>query len=289
MNFYEDKMTKRKIINIDEEKCNGCGVCIPNCPEGAIQIIDDKARLISDIFCDGLGACIGKCPQGAIETIEREAEPYDEKKTMRENIIKAGKNTIIAHLKHLKEHGETKYLAEAIEVLKEKGIKVNLEEEPCDKTDRLPCGCPGSKVMDFSDDKKDVEETGIRVSQLRQWPIQLHLVPPNAPYFQGKDVILVADCVGYSIGDFHKDYLKGRSISIACPKLDTNIDTYIEKLTSMIDNAKINTLTVMTIEVPCCSGLVEIAQKALEKASRKIPIKSIIVSVKGDILKKEWI
>ena len=146
-------MAKRKIINIDEEKCNGCGVCIPNCPEGAIQIIDGKARLISDIFCDGLGACIGKCPQGAIETIEREAEPYDEKKTMRENIIKAGKNTIIAHLNHLKDHGETKYFEEAMEVLKEEGIEVNLDEKACEcaQEDRLPCGCPGSKVMDFSD------------------------------------------------------------------------------------------------------------------------------------------
>ena len=282
-------MAKRKIIEIDEEKCNGCGVCIPNCPEGAIQIIDGTARLISDIFCDGLGACIGKCPQGAIETIEREAEPYDEKKTMRENIIKAGKNTIIAHLKHLKEHGETKYFAEAMEVLKEKGIEIDLDEEPCDKTDKLPCGCPGSKVMDFSDEKKEVKETGSRISQLRQWPIQLHLVPPNAPYFQGKDVILVADCVGYSLGDFHKDYLKDRSIAIACPKLDSNIDTYVEKLTSMIDDAKINTLTVMTMEVPCCSGLLGIAKKATENASRKIPIKSIVVSVKGEILNEDWV
>jgi Pyruvate/2-oxoacid:ferredoxin oxidoreductase delta subunit len=282
-------MTKRKIIEIDEEKCNGCGVCIPNCPEGAIQIIDGKARLISDIFCDGLGACIGKCPEGAIETIEREAEPYDEKETMRENIIKAGKNTIIAHLKHLKEHGETKYFAEAMEVLKEKGIEIDLDEEPCDKTDKLPCGCPGSKVMDFSDEKKEVEETGSRISQLRQWPIQLHLVPPNAPYFQGKDVILVADCVGYSLGDFHKDYLKDRSIAIACPKLDSNIDTYVEKLTSMIDDAKINTLTVLTMEVPCCSGLLAIAKKAAEDASRKIPIKSIVVSVQGEILSEDWV
>ena len=282
-------MAKRKIIEIDEEKCNGCGVCIPNCPEGAIQIIDGKARLISDIFCDGLGACIGKCPEGAIETIEREAEPYDEKKTMRENIIKAGKNTIIAHLKHLKEHGETKYFAEAMEVLKEKGIEIDLDEEPCKQNDRLPCGCPGSKVMDFSDEKKEVEETGSRISQLRQWPVQLHLVPPNAPYFQGKDVILVADCVGYSLGDFHKNYLKDRSIAIACPKLDSNIDTYVEKLTSMIDDAKINTLTVMTMEVPCCGGLLGIAKKAAENASRKIPVKSIVVSVKGKILNEDWV
>ena len=285
-----DNMVKRKIIKIDEEKCDGCGVCIPNCPEGAIQIIDGKARLISDIFCDGLGACIGKCPQGAIETIEREAESYDEKKTMKENIIKAGKNTIIAHLKHLKEHGETKYYNEAMEVLKEEGIKINADElNECGCSHEPHQACPGAKVMDFSDEKKHIEETGNRTSQLRQWPVQLHLVPPNAPYFQSKDIILVADCVGYSLADFHKDYLKGRSLAIACPKLDSNIDIYVDKLKQMIDNAKINTLTVMTMEVPCCNGLLGIAKKATENASRKIPIKSIVVGIKGDILKEEWV
>lgn len=283
-------MAKRKIIKIDEEKCNGCGVCIPNCPEGAIQIIDGKARLISDIFCDGLGACIGHCPQGAIETEERDAEPYDEKKVMRENIIKAGKNTIIAHLKHLRDHGEIGYFNEAMEVLKEKGIEIDLEKETecgCDHPSHP--ACPGAKILDFSDEQEDVEENGSRTSQLRQWPVQLHLVPPNAPYFEGKDVILVADCVGYSLGDFHKDYLKDRSIVIACPKLDSNIDVYVDKLTNMIDNAKINTLTVMTMEVPCCSGLLVLAKKAAEKASRKIPIKSIVVGIKGNIVNEEWV
>jgi len=283
-------MVKRKIIKIDGKKCNGCGICIPNCPEDAIQIIDEKARLISDIFCDGLGACIGNCPQGAIKTIEREAEPYDEKKTMRENIIKAGENTIIAHLKHLKDHGETKYLNEALEVLKEEGINITLKEDTCDKTDKLPCGCPGSKVMDFTKEEKlDGNEVGLCGSQLRQWPIQLHLVPPNAPYFYNKDLLLVADCVGYSIGDFHKDYLKDRSISIACPKLDSNINIYLDKLIKMIDVARINTLKVMTMKAPCCNGLLALAKKASEKAKRKVPIKSIVFSVKGDILSEEWV
>lgn len=280
-------VAKRKIIKIDEEKCNGCGVCIPSCPEGALQVIDGKARLISDIFCDGLGACLGHCPEGAITTEEREAEPYDEKKTM-ENIVKAGKNTIIAHLKHLKEHDETKYLNESLEVLKEKGIEVNLDEETDDKDDSLPCGCPGSRVMDFSDEKKEVEETGSRISQLRQWPVQMHLVPPNAPYFQGQDVLLVADCVAYALADFHKDYLKGRSLAIACPKLDSDLDIYLEKLTALIDKSNINTLTVMTMDVPCCTGLLGLAKKSSEKASRKIPIKSIVVGIKGKILKEEW-
>ncbi len=282
-------MAKRKIIKIDEEKCNGCGVCIPNCPEGALQVIDDKARLISDIFCDGLGACIGHCPQGAITTEEREAEEYDEKKTMG-NIVKAGKNTIIAHLKHLKDHGEMGYYNEALEVLKEKEIEVNLDEKPDDKCAHRPQGCPGARIIDFSDEKEsDVEERGTRNSQLRQWPVQLHLVPPNAPYFQGKDVLLVADCVAYSLADFHKDYLKDKSLAIACPKLDSNLDVYLQKLTALIDNAKINTFTVITMEVPCCSGLLGLAKKASEKASRNIPIKSIVVSIRGEILKEEWV
>ena len=282
-------MAKRKIIKIDEEKCNGCGVCIPNCPEGALQVIDDKARLISDIFCDGLGACIGHCPQEAITTEEREAEEYDEKKTM-ENIVKAGKNTIIAHLNHLKDHGEMGYYNEALEVLEEKGIEVNLDGKPADKCANQPQGCPGARVIDFSDEKEsNIEESGTRNCQLRQWPIQFHLVPPNAPYFQGEDVLLVADCVAYSLADFHKDYLKDKSIAIACPKLDSNQDIYEEKLAALIDDAKINTLTVITMEVPCCSGLLNLAKNASEKASRKIPIKSIVVGIKGKILKEEWV
>ncbi len=260
-------LVKREIIKINEENCNGCGVCIPNCPEGALQVIDGKARLISDIYCDGLGACIGHCPLGAISTEEREAEKYDEKKVMRENIIKAGKNTIIAHLKHLKDHGETGYLQDAMAVLKEKGIVIKLDDE----------------------EGNEIEESESRISQLQQWPIQLHLVPPNAPYFQGKDVLLVADCVGYALGDFHKKYLKSNSFVIACPKLDSDQDIYLQKLTSMINDAKINTLTVMIMEVPCCRGLLYLAKRAGENASRKIPIKVIVVSIKGEILREEWV
>jgi len=282
-------MVKRKIINIDEDKCNGCGVCIPNCPEGAIQIIDGKARLISDIFCDGLGACIGHCPQDAIKTEEREAEEYSERKTMA-NIIKAGKKTVIAHLKHLKEHGEMDYYNEAMDVLKEKGIEIQIDDvDKRNECKNIP-SCPGSKVLVFSD-KEQNEDLGVNdsKSQLRQWPIQLHLVPPNAPYFQSKDVLLVADCVAYSIADFHEKFLKNRSISIACPKLDSNINIYLSKIISLIDDAKINTLTVVTMEVPCCSGLLNLAKKAASEATRKIPIKSIVVGIKGDILKEEWI
>jgi Pyruvate/2-oxoacid:ferredoxin oxidoreductase delta subunit len=284
-------MVKREIITINEELCNGCGVCIPNCPEGALQVIDGKARLISDIYCDGLGACIGYCPQEAISTEEREAEEYDEKKVMRENIIKAGKNTIIAHLKHLKEHGEMGYLQDAMTVLKEKGIELNLEEQNGCECDHPPhTACPGTTMSVFEDDNThNGQQSELYTFQLKQWPIQLHLVPPNAPYLQGQDVLLVADCVGYALDGFHKKFLKNKSLVIACPKLDTAQEMYLQKLTAMINEAKINTLSVLIMEVPCCHGLLRLAQNAAEKASRKIPIKLIIVSVKGEVLKEEWV
>lgn len=277
-------MVKREIINIDEKKCNGCGICVPNCPEGALQIIDGKARLVSDLFCDGLGACIGNCPEGAIFVEEREAGEYNEREVMG-NIVKQGKNTIKAHLKHLEDHGADKYLKEAKEFLKEKGI-----EDPTKEKTPLPrTSCPGSRIMEFSEEETITNEEGKRSSQLRQWPIQLHLISPNAPYFIGKDVLLAADCTAFSIGDFHKDFLKGKSLVIACPKLDSNREVYVEKIKKMIDEAKINTLTVLVMEVPCCSGLVQIAKKALDSTTRKVPIKLIIVSLKGDIIKEEWL
>jgi hypothetical protein len=151
-------------------------------------------------------------------------------------------------------------------------------------------GCPGSGMQDFrSKDTETKDEVGKRQSQLSQWPIQLHLIMPTAPYYEKADVLLSADCVAYSVGDFHKDYLKAKSIAIACPKLDEGQDIYVEKIKSWIDDAEINTLTVMTMQVPCCAGLVAIAQQALRSAERKIPIKSIVVSLQGDILSEEWV
>lgn len=151
-------------------------------------------------------------------------------------------------------------------------------------------GCPGSKMQDFREKvQESKEESGKRESQLRQWPIQLHLVSPMAPYYDKADVLLSADCVAYTVGDFHKDYLKGKSIAIACPKLDEGQDVYAEKIKSFIDDARINTLTVMTMQVPCCAGLVAIAKEGLQSAKRKIPIKSIVVSLQGDILSEEWV
>ena len=281
-------MAKRKIITIDQKKCNGCGECIPNCPEGAIQLIDGKARLISDIFCDGLGACLGHCPQGAISVEERKAEPYDERKVMK-NIIKQGKNTIIAHLRHLKEHGETNYLNVALEYLKEHDINVDFNTETTAETFQ-PQGCPGSQSISFTrDDTIKQNPVQFQPSQLQQWPVQMHLISPDASYFKHSDVLLAADCVAYSIGDFHQRFLKEKTLAIACPKLDSNKDVYLQKLIKLIDEANINTLTVVTMQVPCCTGLLLLAKKVVEDATRKIPIKHIMVSVKGEILKDEWI
>ena len=283
-------MAKRKIIKIDQQKCNGCGQCMPNCPEGAIQIIDNKAHLIGDLFCDGLGACIGHCSLGAITIEEREAEDYNEAKVM-ENIIKGGVNVIKAHLKHLKDHGETAYLKQAMDVLKSKGIELpDMKNKESSCADTLHAGCPGVRMMDFSETEQgESDAQGIRKSQLRQWPIQLHLVSPLAPYYRQKDVILSADCVAYALADFHKDYLKGKGMAIACPKLDPDMDIYKDKITDLIEKAQINSLTVMTMEVPCCYGLFELAKSAAFSAKRKIPVKHIVVGISGKILKDEWI
>lgn len=283
---------KRKIIHIDEGKCTGCSLCIPNCPEGAIQMIDGKARLISDLFCDGLGACLGHCPEGAITIEEREAEPYDERKVM-ENIIRQGPNVIQAHLTHLKEHNEETLLKEAVMVLKEKNIEVpetvgHVADHPNHVHTRG--GCPGSKAFSFASAQSgSVASVSDSPSALSHWPVQLHLISPTAPYFQGSDLILTADCVAYALGGFHQKFLKGKTLTIACPKLDEGQDIYLAKVTALIDQAKINTLTVMIMEVPCCSGLLSLAKKAAENASRKIPLKCVAVSRQGEILKEDWV
>ena len=149
--------------------------------------------------------------------------------------------------------------------------------------------CPGSKIAQFNKTDDTVTNTGDLKSQLGQWPIQLHLISPMAPYYQGADVVLTADCVAYALGDYHQNYLKGKSIAIACPKLDEGQDTYIDKIKSWFDDAKINTLTVMIMQVPCCGGLQMLVQEAMKKADRKVPVKSIVVSLQGEILQEEWI
>ena len=274
----------REIINIDEEKCNGCGLCIPNCPEGALQVIDGKARLISDLFCDGLGACIGHCPEGAILVEKREAEPYDERRVMA-NIITHGENTIAAHLKHLEAHGETELLATAKAVLEEEGIVLD-DAEP------VACGqggCPGSRFQEISREESHTGNNGdqdgsVRPSELAQWPVQFHLIPAGAPWLRDRDLLISADCVGYAVGDFHKQHLKGKALAIACPKLDTGQDVYLEKLTSIIDNSGVKSIEVLIMQVPCCGGLLRLVQQAAANADREVPIRYSVVSVEGKIL-----
>jgi len=275
---------KRKMIKIDEEKCTGCGECIPDCPEGALQIIDGKARLVSEIFCDGLGACIRSCPSDAITTEEREAAPYDERKVM-EKIITKGEKTVKAHLKHLEEHGEKGYLKEARKFLKEKGFSVDEQATP-----PLPCGCPGTSAAVIKGRSGKEEPASCESpSMLGHWPVQLHLISPGAAYFKGRDVILAADCTAFACGDFHRRFLKGKSIAVACPKLDSGTDLYTEKIKALADEAEINTLTVVIMEVPCCRGLVSIAQEGLKKARRKVPLKLTVVGISGDIISEEWL
>ncbi|MBU0709812.1 MAG: 4Fe-4S binding protein [Candidatus Omnitrophica bacterium] len=276
-------MATRKIIKINAEKCNGCGLCIPNCPEGAIQIIDEKARLISDLFCDGLGACIGHCPEGAITIEEREAKDYDEKKVM-ENIVKQGQNVIKAHLEHLKGHNQSGYLNEALDFLKERKIEVDFREDHAGDQHEHS-GCPGSKVMQFAR-RERVDKNKVQAkleSQLRQWPIQIKLIPAIAPFLNNADILIAADCVPFTYADFHEDLLKGKVLLVGCPKLD-DLDLYQDKITQMLKNNDVKTITYAHMEVPCCFGLVGAIKTAISEAGKNIPFEEVVISIKGDRL-----
>lgn len=289
---------KRDVVKIDEDLCNGCGECIPACHEGALQIIDGKARLISDLMCDGLGACLGHCPQEAMTIETREAEPYDEIKVM-EIMVNKGKNTVIAHLKHLKDHNETGFLKQGVQYLTQHAQKLSFSVEEVIRAVHQPKvsvmaehqggGCPGSRTVSFAKEPQKETGSGDAPSQLRQWPVQLHLVNPMASYFKQADVVLAADCVAFAMGNFHDRFLKGKSLAIACPKLDQGSDIYIQKLTSLIDESRINTLTVVVMQVPCCGGLVQMAKVALSNATRKIPLKLAVISIEGEVLSEEWV
>ena len=271
----------RQIIKIDEDLCNGCGECVPSCAEGAIQIIDGKAKLVKDALCDGLGACLGDCPEGALTIETRDADEFDEE-------------LVETHLETLKEDGSAVHAGGG-----------HSTPPPSPATQQAPAmagpaglglhgmphgggGCPGSRAMAFDEPEAPAEEGGTRTSQLRQWPVQLHLVSPVAPYFEGADVLLCADCVPFAVPDFHRDWLKGRSLAIACPKLDEGQEMYLQKLVSMIDDAGINTLNVMIMQVPCCGGLLHLAKQAAAQARRKVPVKQIVVGLRGEILSEEW-
>lgn len=229
----------RKVIQIDEDKCDGCGLCVTACAEGALELKDGKVRLVSDKYCDGLAACIGDCPQGALKIVEREAEEFDE--------------TAVEHHLHEKEHTEEK----------------------------LPCGCPSATVTQF-ESGDDVRVSAPQQSTLGHWPVQLTLVPPKAPFLNQADVLLVADCVPFAYAGFHQDFLKNHAVLVACPKLD-NFDAHLAKLTDVLRQAQVKSLTVVHMEVPCCSGLAYMAKKALAASGKNIPFKEVTIGVRGDV------
>ena len=223
----------REIVKINEDLCNGCGICIPGCREGALKVIDGKARLISEQMCDGLGACLGHCPEGAIEIEKREAEEYSEP---------GG-------------------------------------------------GCPGSAPVSFCDNSflmTQAVPSAAGPSALQQWPVQMHLINPDAPFFKGADLLVAADCAAFAHGDFHRTFISNKKLVIACPKLDHGKEIYLEKLTRLIAGARVNTITVTIMEVPCCGGLSHLVQTAVERSGRKVPVKEVVVGVKGDVLAEEW-
>ena len=271
---------RRQIIKIDDELCTGCGDCIPNCPEGALQVIDGKARLVSDLFCDGLGACIGHCPVDAISVEEREAEPYGERKVM-ENIVKQGPNVIRAHLEHLRDHDELGLLKEALGFLKERGIAV-----PAGAAAAHPQsgGCPGARMMQF-EAKPEAAPAGRAVSRLRQWPVQITLVPPQAPYLQGADLLFAADCVPFAYANFHEDFLKGKVVLVGCPKLD-DAEFYRRKLAEVFRHNDIRSIEIVHMEVPCCLGLAHVVKLALEDAGKTVPLSLTKIGIRGDILER---
>jgi len=236
--------TLRKIIRIDEEKCNGCGLCVPACAEGALQIIDGKAKLISEKYCDGLGACLGECPQGAITIEERAAEDFDEEAT-----------------------------------------KLHLEQQEEPTTEELPCGCSSATVTQFERQETTgvaLKDTPPEQSRLRHWPVQLTLVPPTAPFLQGADLVLAADCVPFAYAGFHRDFLMNHSLLVACPKLD-DFQAHLKKLTDILRNSSVKSLTVVHMEVPCCSGLVHMVEQAMRLSGKDIPFKQVTISIKGDL------
>lgn len=306
---------KRDIIKIDREKCTGCGLCVTGCHEGALQVIDGKAVMISELMCDGLGACIGECPEGAISIETREAAAYDEVLTI-SNMVKNGKNSVIAHLKHLKDHAQREYLRQGVEWMLANRAKISFDvdevihavhnhnpgaiKNPQPQKQMFTamqnhnhghgsaCGCPGSAERTF--EKNQTSATMVSAqSELSHWPIQMHLINPYAPHFKGSNLLLAADCVAFSLGGFHGEHLKGKTLAIACPKLDSNKESYVEKITALIEEGGIDTLTIMRMEVPCCGGLVQLAKMAQEKANRKVPIKVISVGIQGDILDSAWV
>jgi len=229
---------QRQIIRIDEERCTGCGKCVSACAEGALAIVDGKARLVSEVYCDGLGACVGECPEGALTIEEREAAPFDEE--------------AVAH---------------------------SLAQQGTDEP--MPCGCPGASVRALTPHPAPAHPSGpLAPSRLSHWPVQLRLVPPGAPFLQGAEILVCADCVPFAMPDFHQRYLAGRAVLVGCPKLD-DLDHYRDKLRAIFEQARPKSITVLRMEVPCCSGLAHAVSEARDAAAPSCPLEIRVVEIHG--------
>jgi Pyruvate/2-oxoacid:ferredoxin oxidoreductase delta subunit len=248
----EDQMKiKRKIIRIDEEKCNGCGLCVPACAEGAIGIIDGKARLVADKYCDGLGACLGECPQDALTIIEADVDAFD---------LQAAE----AHVKALK-------------------------PAPTPEAPAMPCGCPSTLIQVFPS-AIACENIGPPVapdrpaSALSHWPVQIRLAPTTAPFLKNADLLVTADCAPVAYAGFHQDFLTGKAVLMGCPKFD-DVAAYVEKFTQIFRQNAPRSVTVLAMEVPCCQGLPAIIRKAMAQSGQDIPLNVVVISLRGEILK----
>lgn len=243
----------RKIIEIDEELCDGCEQCVPSCAEGALQIVDGKAKLVADVYCDGLGACLGECPTGALKIVEREAEDFDE------------------------------------EAVEERLSSIAGDESPEEST--MACGCPSSQIRSFvpSESLQEAHEPAVQestVSALSHWPVQIKLVPPQAPFLKGADLLVAADCTPVAYPNFHRDLLKGKAVMVGCPKFD-DVQEYIEKFVDIFKMADIKSVTVAVMEVPCCQGLPVIVERGMQMAGKSIPLEKVVIGAHGDILGTE--
>jgi ferredoxin len=241
---------KRKIIQIDEEKCTGCGNCIIGCAEGALAIVDGKAKVISDNLCDGLGACLGECPEDALKIVEREADAFDE---------------------------------EAVEEHLQKQ-----EQTAASKEKTMACGCSSAQIQSFSPCAQANQPTHAPASDasaLSHWPVQIRLVPPNAPFLKGADLLVAADCVPVAFPSFHQTLLQGKTVMLGCPKFD-DAPAYLEKFSAIFKTAGIKSITVVIMEVPCCAGLPRIVEKALQESGAKIPYNQVVVSTRGKIIEE---
>jgi Fe-S-cluster-containing hydrogenase component 2 len=244
-------MAIRDIVEIDEEKCDGCGDCVIACAEGALEIRDGKAKIIKEIYCDGLGACIGECPQGALTITKREADPFNEQ-------------AMEKHLKTLRQREEDRPRLE------------------------LESGCPGAKLVHLQQQSTGVatREADAPASDLRNWPVQLHLLPPTAPFFKEADLLIAADCVPFAMAGFHQQMLQGKILAVGCPKLD-DTGAYIDKLTQIFAGNEIRSITIGYMEVPCCAGLIHVVQKAIRASGKEIPVKVVRVRTQGEIDQEE--